>query len=573
MVLTTRRRRGVAGVPSAAGPLPAALALALALGLTLTLPSCKVGPDYQRPDASVNPTWLDDAKGAAGGEAAPAWWETFKDPTLDALIKLAHEGNLTLRVAGLRVIEARAQRGIAVGQFFPQIQQAFGSISANHLSKNDVFPATDVNYASASVGVEAAWELDFWGKYRRAIESEDDSLMASVAGYDAVLVSLTAEVATDYVLIRSLDERLANAQSNVTLQEETLRLIQTRFRLGAVSELDVATARGTLANTQALIPELQLALRQTKMALGVLLGRTPSDLEKELAPPEGAHGALPEAPEALALGIPADLLRRRPDVRNAERNAAAQSERIGIAKADFYPSISILGSTGFTTTNFDRAGSPSLGELFNKDSYFGFLGLQVNLPFLNYGRITNNVRVQDARYEQAAASYQETVLRAAAEVESGLASFLHAREQAAYYAESVAAAERAVELSLIQYRNGAVDFIRVNDAQTVLVTSQETLVTARANVALGAIETYRALGGGWEVRGDGEFVDKPTLDRMRARTDWGDVLAPDYHQGSDLGFGRPPAREEAGEHDEAGEHEEAGEKSHEKADKSDKDHP
>lgn len=551
MVPSVRRQRGVVlGLSSAA------------LFCAMVLPSCKVGPDYQRPDAAVNPAWLEDAKGAAAGEAAPAWWESFKDPTLDALVKAAHEGNLSLRVAGLRVIEARAQRGIAVGEFFPQIQQAFGTLNANHLTKNDVFPATDINHASASVGVEAAWELDFWGKYRRAIESEDDSLMASVAGYDAVLVSLTAEVAVDYVLIRSLEERLANAQSNVSLQEETLRLIQTRFKLGAVSELDVATARGTLANTQALIPDFQRAIRQTKMALGVLLGRTPSELEAELAPAQGAKAQLPEAPATIALGIPAELLRRRPDVRNAERSAAAQSERIGIAKADFYPSISILGSTGFTTTNFDRPGNPSLGDLFNKDSVFGFLGLQVNLPFLNYGRITNNVRVQDARYEQAAASYQETVLRAAAEVESGLASFLHAREQAAYYSESVAAAQRAVELSLIQYRNGAVDFIRVNDAQTVLVTSQETLVTARANVALGAIETYRALGGGWEIRGNGEFVDPSTLDRMRARTNWGDVLAPDYHEGSDLGFGRPPARDEA--------HQESGEKPD---DKSDKDQP
>jgi outer membrane protein TolC len=261
-------------------------------------------------------------------------------------------------------------------------------------------------------------------------------------------------------------------------------------------------------------------------------------------PPE-TKAVLPEAPATLALGIPADLLRRRPDVRAAERTAAAFSENIGIAKADYFPSISILGRTGFATTNVDRAGNPSLGDLFSSDSFAGFLGLQVNLPFLNYGRISNNVRVQDARYEQAAARYQETVLRAAAEVESGLSAFLHSREQAGFYAESVAAAQRAVELSLIQYRNGAVDFIRVNDAQTVLVTSQETLVTARANVALGAIETYRALGGGWEVRGNDEFVDPQTLDRMRARTDWGDVLAPDWHAGSDLGFRRPPSESQA----------------------------
>jgi NodT family efflux transporter outer membrane factor (OMF) lipoprotein len=530
-----RRARGVA----------IALSASALIALT-TVPACKVGPDYQRPDAAVNSAWLDDARGGAGEAAAtPAWWECFKDPTLDALIRSARDGNLSLRVAGLRVIEARAQRGIAVGEFFPQVQQAFGSVSANRATKNGAFAPTDTHYADATVGVEAAWELDFWGKYRRAIESEDDSLQANVAGYDAVLVSLTAEVATDYVLIRSLEERLMNAQANVVLQQETLHLIETRFKLGAVSELDVATARGTLANTQALIPDYLRALRQTKVALGVLLGRTPSDLEKELAAAPGTKAALPEAPPTLALGVPADLLRRRPDVRAAERSAAAFSENIGIAKADFFPSISILGSTGFSTTNVDRPGNPSLGDLFSSDSFAGFLGLQVNLPFLNYGRITNNVRVQDARYEQAAARYQETVLRAAAEVEAGLSAFLHSREQAGFYAESVAAAQRAVELSLIQYRNGAVDFIRVNDAQSVLVTSEETLVTARANVALGAIDTYRALGGGWEVRGNDEFVDPQTLDRMRARTNWGDVLAPDWHDGSDLGFRRPAPESQA----------------------------
>jgi outer membrane protein TolC len=187
----------------------------------------------------------------------------------------------------------------------------------------------------------------------------------------------------------------------------------------------------------------------------------------------------------------------------------------------------------------NRAGDPGLDDLFSADSFLGFLGLEVHLPILNYGRISNNVRVQDARYEQAAANFQETVLRAAAEVESGVSTFLRAREQAGFLAESVAAAQRSVELSLIQYRNGAVDFIRVNDAQSVLVASQDAVVAARANVALGAVETYRALGGGWEVRGDGEFVDAATLERMRGRTDWGDVLAPDWHAGSDLGFARP----------------------------------
>src|SRR5262245_53844041 len=235
MVSSVRRHRRLRSVAATS----ALIAAAAGAG-------CRVGPDYERPEAAVNGAWLDDARGAAGqGAAAPAWWETFHDPTLDALVKSARESNLTLRVAGLRVIEARAQRGIAVGEFFPQLQQAFGTLGANHVSNNDVFPAADRNYATASVGVEAAWELDFWGKYRRAIESEDASLLASVATYDAVLVSLTAEVATDYVLIRSLEERLANAVANVALQQETLRLIQTRLRLGALPDADRATAPRT----------------------------------------------------------------------------------------------------------------------------------------------------------------------------------------------------------------------------------------------------------------------------------------------------------------------------------------
>lgn len=509
--------------------------------------ACRVGPDYARPSAPVNDAWLEDARSESPTTPTAAWWETFGDPTLDALVKSARESNLSLRAAGLRVLEARARRGIAVGEFFPQLQEAVGGVSSSWPSENGPAPLPDDAFSEASIGVQAAWELDFWGKYRRAIASEDASLLASVAGYDAVLVSLAAEVATSYVVIRSLEERLEHARSNVTLQQETLRLIETRFRLGAVSELDVATARGTLADTQALIPDFERALRQTKLALCVLLGRTPSELDAELAPAPDRRRVVPEAPPTLALGVPADLLRRRPDVRSAERIAAAQSERIGIAKSDFFPAISLLGATGFSTTNANRAGSPGLDDLFTADSFAGFLGLQVNLPFLNYGRVEGRVRVEDARYEQAVAGYQETVLRAAAEVEAGLVGFLRAREQAAFLAESVTAAQRSVELSLIQYRNGAVDFIRVNEAQSVLVASQDEVVAARANVALGAIETYRALGGGWEVRGAGEFVDPQTLERMRARTDWGDVLAPDWHDRSDLGFGRPAA--EAGRED------------------------
>jgi len=500
---------------------------------------CMVGPNYQRPDAPISDSWDTPVPGDSVEAADPAWWKSFEDATLTALVEEACSQNLSLRRAGLRVLEARAARGIAVGEFFPQTQQAVGAAGANQLSRNDVAGDGDRSFATASVGIEAAWELDFWGKFRRGIESADAEVLLTVADYDAVLIALAAEVAATYIEIRSLEERLSYARANAELQAETLSLTQTRFRAGAVSELDVATARTTLANTLAFIPELENFRRKNVLALCVLLGRVPSSLESDLAPVNGA-ARLPETPAQIALGIPADLLRRRPDVRAAERAAAAQSARIGQAVADLYPQISIVGSTGFVSSNYDNAISPSLGNIFDANSFAGFIGLQVNWPFLQYGRIKGNIRVQDARYEQTVALYQETVLRAASDVEAGLSDFLKSRERAGYLKEAVAAGERSVELSLIQYRAGAADFIRVNNAQTELVVQQDAFVTSRAAIAQGVIRTYRALGGGWETRGSAEFVDPATAERMKARTNWGDIMEPAWDQGSDLGFDRSP---------------------------------
>jgi NodT family efflux transporter outer membrane factor (OMF) lipoprotein len=502
-----------------------------------------VGPDYQRPDATVNEAWM--AETASAPQNA-LWWENLNDPTLTALVQMGLRQNLSLRTAGLRVLEARAARGVAVGQFFPQLQEATGSLSANQISVNDARAQGDRSFASASIGIQAAWELDFWGKFRRGIEAADAEVLQTVADYDAVLVSLAADIATDYVLICSLEERLVFARANVALQSETLDLTQTRFRAGAVSELDVATARATLANTQALIPDLENSLRQTKLALCILLGKTPSELESELAPATGGAPHVPEPPPQIAAGVPAELLRRRPDVRSAERVAAAQSARIGQAVADLYPRISITGATGFISSTFEGARHPNLGNIVDANSFAGFIGLQVNWPFLNYGRISGNIRVQDARYEQAVAQYQESVLRAASEVEAGLADFLHSKERTAHLSEAVDASKRTVELSLIQYRAGAVDFIRVNDAQTTLVQYQDNLVVSRAEITIGAVKTYRALGGGWEVREGQEFVDQQTVDRLRKTTDWGDIVKPGWQDRTDLGFPRPAETAPAG---------------------------
>lgn len=517
-------------------------------GTALVAPGCLVGPDYERPEAAFNDAWtaaMEDR--ASAQESDHLWWETFDDPTLTALIEEAYAQNLTLRTAGLRVLEARAARGVAVGRFFPQLQEAFGGVNANQISENDAGPIGDTSFNDAEIGLQAAWELDFWGKFRRGIEAADAEVQLTVADYDAVLTSLAAEVATSYILIRSLEERLVFARANADLQAETLALTETRFRAGAVSELDVSTSRGTLANTLARIPDLENSLRQTKLTLCVLLAKTPSELEAELAPAPSAVRRVPDPPARLAVGVPADLLRRRPDVRAAERLAAAQSARIGQATADLFPSISIAGATGFVSTDFSGGNNPELGDIFDTDSFAGFIGLRVNWPILNYGRIQGNIRVQDARYEQAIAQFQESVIRAAADVEAGLSDFLRAKERTDHLDDAVNASQRSVELSLIQYRAGAVDFIRVNDAQTGLVEDQDTLVASRAAIALGAVRTYRALGGGWEIREGSEFVDADTAERMRGRTDWGDVLAPDWTEGSDLGFSRPPTVPDEGD--------------------------
>jgi NodT family efflux transporter outer membrane factor (OMF) lipoprotein len=501
---------------------------------------CKVGPDYSTPSVALPDAWLDLKDLAAADHTEDArWWTRFDDSVLNALVAQALAENLSLRQAGLRVIQARAARGISVGEFFPQQQAVTGEAGANHLSENTAAGLGDRSFQNYSVGLDAAWELDFWGRFRRGIESADAALEASVADYDAVLVLLAADVASAYVEIRSLEEQLDFTRTNVKAQADTLELTEVRFKAGAVSELDVATARATLANTQSFVPELEDALRRATVSLCVLLGRPPEDLANEL---EGAR-PVPTAPAEIALGVPADLLRRRPDVRRAERVAAALSAQIGVAKADLYPSISIRGSTGFQASTFKSAiNSPSAGDLFDSDSFAGFVGLAVNWPILNYGRVENNIRVADARFEEAVVEYRNTVLRAAADVETGLSSFLKNRERAALLAESVEAAERTVELSLIQYRQGAADFLRVNQAQVDLASRQNSLVSARAGIAQGAIDTYRALGGGWETHAGNEFVPRETVREMRERTDWGDLLSPDYGQESDFFlFARPNA--------------------------------
>jgi NodT family efflux transporter outer membrane factor (OMF) lipoprotein len=482
--------------------------------------ACSVGPTFTRPQAALPVAWqsASNPRLAANAAADSAWWRGFNDPVLDRLVDLARRQNLPLQISGLRIAEARAQWGIATGRQFPQVQEITGSATAVGPSKNTPLGAILPRHLTGyQIGFDASWEIDFWGKYRRAVDAEAASLLASVADYDAAVVALTAEVARTYVAVRTYEVLIAQAHSNADVQDRALKIAQSRFQNGATSELDVAQATTLLQSTLATIPQLQGQLQQARNALSTLLGQPPGVADSLLAGPQ----EIPQAPAKVAVSVPAEMLRRRPDIRSAELNAAAQCARIGVAKADLYPSFSLFGSIGLQATGSGWGGH----NFFSTNSFFYQAGPSVSWPFFNYGRIENNVRVQDARFQQLLVTYHDTVLRAAQEVEDALAGFLNAQEATVFEQGAVRAAERSVELSIEQYREGATDYQRVLDAQRSLLEQQNDLARSRSSLATSLMALYKALGGGWETRGSEPVVPETTQNEMKARTNWGDILS------------------------------------------------
>jgi NodT family efflux transporter outer membrane factor (OMF) lipoprotein len=454
----------------------------------------KVGPNYRRPPAIVAPKWIDqgDRRLRTDADDLSSWWAVFNDPGLNALVCCAYRQNLTLREAGCRVLEARAKLGITTGQIFPQTQTFNGSYTRTAISRQIVSrPGFSSPFFSQwNYGFSLAWELDFWGRFRRAIESDAANLDASVEDYDAVLVTLLGDVAANYVQMRTLEGRIEFAKANVELQRETLTIAEARFRGGTTSELDVFQARSTLEQTEAQVPELEISLRQAIVQLCILLGMPPEDLQARLGP-----APIPTAPPEVAIGIPADLLRRRPDVRRTERQVAAQCALIGAADADFYPAFSITGTLGYSAQQFS--------DLFRSSALSANVGPSFQWKILNYGRILNNVRLQDATFQALVAAYQQAVLNANQEVENGLVTFLKAQRRTQFQAASVNDAQQAVTIVLAQYKAGAIDFTRVSQLEQALVQQQDVLTQARGEIAAGLIQVYRALGGGWQIRLNG----------------------------------------------------------------------
>ena len=497
---------------------PARRAFVVGSLLALIAGCASVGPDYERPATPLQPAWLAEERLELDTSAAELadWWTRLDDPVLDELIRKAIAENNNIRIAGLRVLEAQARLGIAVGNRYPQTQVLLGDLTASGIS-DSTGDIGDSEFIESNLAASVAWEVDFWGKFRRGIEAADANLLGSIENYNDVLILVTAQVADAYARLRSAEEQLELARNSVEIQQRSYDIVEVLYRNGQNSELDSLQAKTQLLGTQATIPNLEQTIRQTKNAIAVLLGTAPTDLEPLL----GEQGRLPDIPAELAVGIPADLLRQRPDVRQAELRAIAQNANVGVATANLYPSFSLNGLIGLSASGNNNDGS---GDLFSTESLGYSAGASFVWPFFNYGRIRNNIRVQDARLQQELVRYRETVIQAAREVEDALVALEGTAAQDAILAEGVATAKRSADLSILRYQEGFADYQRVLNAQQALFTQQQRYASNRGAVMRSLVAVYRSLGGGWQSARPENYVSDDDREQMEERTNWGDLI-------------------------------------------------
>ncbi len=508
------------------------LAAAGVLAAVLLLSGCvMVGPDFVKPEAPVETEWMEARDPEIKTESSDykEWWTVFNDPVLNSLVESAYQQNLPLQISGIRILQTRAQLGVLIGNVYPQVQQGRGGANYNRLSENAPNSlGSDDTFWQYDAGFDVAWELDIWGKFRRAIESGVANLETTIANYDDVLVSLTAEVARTYVLLRTFEERREIARENVKIQERSLQIAEIRFKAGAVTELDVVQAKSLLKNTEAFIPRFEASIRQIKNALAILMGKLPGEIDYMI----GGARLIPKAPPEIVVDIPAELMRRRPDIQLAEYQIATQTPLIGVSKADLFPTFELFGSFGLLTSSSrnTKSGGPkgsSFSDLFESDSFEFFGGPSFRWNLFNYGRINNQMRVEDALLQQLIVNYEDTVLRAHQEVEDSMIGFLRKQQEAGFLMDSVKASQRSVDLSMLQYKEGLVDYQRVLDSQRFLTDQQDVWTATRGDVIVNLIAMYKALGGGWQIREGQEFVSKDNMQEMGKRTNWGDLLEPE----------------------------------------------
>ncbi|BBO88836.1 efflux transporter outer membrane subunit [Desulfosarcina ovata] len=466
-------------------------AAALAILAILLLAGCAaVGPDYVAPDPGLPDNWhtaLQDGLKAqpADGEDLANWWKNLDDPLLIDLITDALADNPDIKQAIARVRQSRASRAIANADRFPTLDTS-GSVTTNRISKSTSSTSSGIERDWYEAGFDAGWEIDVFGGVRRSVEVAEANLQATRADLENVRVSLAAEVARNYIEARTFQYRLDVAMANIKAQEETCRLIRSRYHAGLSSDLEVQQAKYNVENTRSQLPTLRSGLEAAKNRLAVLSGKQPGTLHEALK--EGRP--IPVPPISVAVGVPAEAMRRRPDIRSAERQLAAQSARIGVATADLYPKFQLIGSIGLEAINS--------GEFFDKPSRFWTLGPSVSWRIFDAGAIRRNIEVQDAIAEQYLAAYEGTVLSALEDVENALTAYAEEQVRRTHLEEAVDAAQRAADLAQDRYAAGLVDFTSVLDAQRSLLSFQDALAQSEGTVTANLISLYKALGGGWE---------------------------------------------------------------------------
>ena len=475
-------RRGVSA--SSKGLVP------FVFGAVLTLSGCAaVGPDYEPPETEVPDQWqqvLADEM-SSGQTALVNWWEELDDAKLSELIARARDGNLQLQEAVARIREARGLRAVASAERIPDVSLD-GGVSRNRTSEAIVPPTIDFSTYNTfyEIGPSVSWELDFWGRIRRSIESSDATLQGSLEMYRDALVLLYAELAITYTDTRALQARIHYTAGNIETQRAALALVMERNRAGLASDLEVRQAELNLSRTESFLPVLKAALTASLNRLGVLLGESPGALHAELRQSQ----AIPAIPEQVLIGVPGDLIRRRPDIRAAERMLAAQTARIGVATGELYPRFAILGD--FSTLATDSS------DLFDSGSRSFSIGPFFSWNLFDGGRVRSQIEIEDARTEQALHRYEQTVLSALEEVENAMSDFVNERDRKEALSRSAIAAEKSVDLVLILYRTGLTDFQNVLDMQRSLFEQQDQLADSDGRIVKDLIRIYAALGGGWD---------------------------------------------------------------------------
>ena len=468
------------------------LVLSVCLFLAM-LTGCMVGPDFQNPQMQVPDRWTGSTGEPSGSPITLAeqdlarWWSVFNDETLSSLVERAVDSNLDLKQAEARIRQARAARGVASSGFWPTADSG-GSFRRSRVPARTVNGGTEgVISNNYDAGFDAGWELDIFGGVRRGIEAAAADIEAAVEARRDVLVTLTAEVARNYIDLRTYQQRIAVVRKNLQAQQHSAKLTRQRFDAGFVSRLDVVNAEAQVATTAAQIPLLETSTRQSVYNLGFLIGREPSALLQELSP----FSEIPAAPPSVPAGIPSDLLRRRPDIREAEAQIHAATARIGVATADLFPKFSMTGAFNFQ--------SGSLSSWFDWTGHGWSFGPSVQWQIFAGGRIRANIELQKAFEEQSMIAYRQTVLGALQEVENALIASANEQEHRRALTEAVVANRKAVSLATQLYVEGQTDFLNVLNAQRSLYASEDSLIQSNGAVSTNLIALYKALGGGWQA--------------------------------------------------------------------------